>query len=105
VNIVVVSLPKAPRDPGARSADKHLLQEEALVPGRVVLEDAEHLDQAIQRDGITMLTTSATCLQLSKVSQAMKFLPGPPGFRIVDVNGGALSTRVIHLHGATAQEI
>jgi Icc protein len=64
-----------------------------------------HLDQAIQRDGITMLTTPATCLQLSKVSQAMKFLPGPPGFRIVDVAGETLSTRVIHLHGATAHEI
>jgi 3',5'-cyclic-AMP phosphodiesterase len=64
-----------------------------------------HLDQAIQRDGITMLTTPATCLQLSKVSQAMKFLPGPPAFRIVDVDGETLSTRVIHLHGATAQEI
>jgi Icc protein len=64
-----------------------------------------HLDQAIQRGGITMLTTPATCLQLSKVSQAMKFLPGPPGFRIVDVAGDALSTRVVHLNGATAHEI
>lgn len=64
-----------------------------------------HLDQAIQRGGITMLTTPSTCLQLSKVSQAMKMMPGPPGFRIVDVAGDELSTRVIHLHGASAREI
>jgi Icc protein len=64
-----------------------------------------HLDQAIQRGGITMLTTPSTCLQLSKVSQAGKMLPGPPGFRIVDVAGDQLSTRVVHLHGATVHEI
>jgi Icc protein len=64
-----------------------------------------HLDQAIQRDGLTMLTTPSTCLQLSKVTQAGGMLPGPPGFRIVDVDGDALSTRVIHLHGGSAQAI
>lgn len=64
-----------------------------------------HLDQAIQRGGITMLTTPSTCLQLSKVSQAVKMLPGPPGFRLVDVAGEQLSTRVVHLHGATADQI
>jgi hypothetical protein len=52
-----------------------------------------------------MLTTPSTCLQLSKVSQAVKMLPGPPGFRIVDVAGDQLSTRVVHLHGATVHEI
>jgi Icc protein len=64
-----------------------------------------HLDQAIQRGGLTMLTSPSTCLQLSKVTPAGKVLPGPPGFRIVDVAGEALSTRVIHLHGGSAREI
>lgn len=64
-----------------------------------------HLDQAIQRAGLTMLTTPSTCLQLSKVTQVGAMLPGPPGFRIVDVDGDALSTRVIHLHGGSAQAI
>ena len=57
-----------------------------------------HLDQVIQRDGLTMLTTPSTCVQLSKVSQPRTLLPGPPGFRIVDVLEDGLSTRVLHLH-------
>jgi Icc protein len=64
-----------------------------------------HLDQVIQRGGITMLTTPSTCLQLSRVSQAAKALPGPPAFRIVDVSGDELSTRVVHLHTANPHEI
>jgi 3',5'-cyclic-AMP phosphodiesterase len=64
-----------------------------------------HLDQAIQRGRLTMLTTPSTCVQLSKVVPAGKILPGPPGFRVVDVDGDALSTRVIHLHGGRATEI
>jgi Icc protein len=62
-----------------------------------------HLDQAIQRGGLTMLTTPSTCIQLSKVTQPGKLLPGPPGFRIVDVTGDRLSTRVIHLHGSVRE--
>jgi 3',5'-cyclic AMP phosphodiesterase CpdA len=58
-----------------------------------------HLDQAVQRGALTMLTTPSTCLQLSKVVQAGRMLPGPPGFRIVDVAGDRLSTRAVHLHG------
>jgi 3',5'-cyclic-AMP phosphodiesterase len=58
-----------------------------------------HLDQAIQRQGLTMLTTPATCFQVSKVSQTFKILPGPPGFRMVWIKGSAFSTRVLHLHG------
>jgi Icc protein len=64
-----------------------------------------HLDQAIQRAGITMLTTPSTCIQLSKVSQGVRVLPGPPAFRIIDVAGDQLSTRVVHLHGATVDAI
>ena len=64
-----------------------------------------HLDQVIQRRGLTMLTTPSTCIQLSKVSQARKMLPGPPGFRIVDVVGDRLSTSVVHLHGPGVQEL
>jgi hypothetical protein len=52
-----------------------------------------------------MLTTPSTCLQLSRVSQAAKALPGPPAFRIVDVSGDELSTRVVHLHAADPREI
>ena len=64
-----------------------------------------HLDQAIQRDGLTMLTTPSTCVQLSRVSQTRKILPGPPGFRIVDVADAQLSTRVVQLHGMDPLEI
>lgn len=64
-----------------------------------------HLDQAIQRGDLTMLTTPSTCLQLSRVSQAAKALPGPPAFRIVDVSGDQLSTRVVQLHTADPHEI
>jgi hypothetical protein len=49
--------------------------------------------------------TPSTCLQLSRVSQTAKVLRGPPGFRIVDVSGDQLSTRVVHLHGTDPLEI
>jgi Icc protein len=58
-----------------------------------------HLDQHLQRDGLSMLTTPSTCFQVSKLSQTRKILPGPPGFRLVEVDGAVLSTRVVHLHG------
>jgi Icc protein len=64
-----------------------------------------HLDQVIQRGGLTMLTTPSTCIQLSRVSQTPKMLPGPPAFRIVDVAGEQLSTRVVQLHGAGLDEL
>ncbi len=57
-----------------------------------------HQDQHVERDGLTQLTTSATCFQISKVSQTPKLFPGPPSFRLVHVKGLSLSTRVIHLH-------
>jgi hypothetical protein len=52
-----------------------------------------------------MLTTPSTCIQLSKVSQAAKMLPGPPGFRVVDVAGDELSTRVPHLRADGARDL
>jgi len=58
-----------------------------------------HLDQAIQRQGLTMLTSPATCFQVSKISQTFKVLPGPPGFRLVWIKGDEFSTRVLHLYG------
>ena len=64
-----------------------------------------HLDQAIQRRGLTMLTTPSTCVQLSKLSQARKMLPGPPAFRIVDVAGDQLSTRVLYVHDSGHQDV
>lgn len=72
---------------------------------RWVLCGHVHLDQAIQRDGLTMLTTPSTCVQLSKVSQTARMLPGPPGFRVVDVADGVLSTCVLHLHGARPTDL
>lgn len=59
-----------------------------------------HLDQAIVRDGLTMLTTPSTCVQFSKVSPRPVALPGPPGFRVVDVSGSWFSTQVLRLDGA-----
>jgi 3',5'-cyclic-AMP phosphodiesterase len=64
-----------------------------------------HTDQVMQRDGITVMTTPSTCVQLSKVSQTPKILPGPPGFRLVQVKGLALSTRVFYLHGTDAEAL
>ena len=62
-----------------------------------------HLDQTVQRGGLSMLTTPSTCLQLSKTAQAAKMLPGPPGFRVVDVLGDTLSTRVLHLREGSTE--
>lgn len=64
-----------------------------------------HLDQTVQRGGLTMLTTPSTCLQLSKVSHARKMLAGPPAFRVVDVAGDQLSTRVLQVHGAGLHDV
>jgi Icc protein len=58
-----------------------------------------HLDSTLQRNGLTLFTTPSTCFQLSRFSQTPKTLPGPPGFRLVRVNGLHLSTQVVHLHG------
>jgi 3',5'-cyclic-AMP phosphodiesterase len=64
-----------------------------------------HLDQVVERDGLTMLTTPSTCIQLSKLSRP-RMRPGPPAFRVVDVEGDRLSTRVLHLHdGAGPDEL
>jgi 3',5'-cyclic-AMP phosphodiesterase len=64
-----------------------------------------HTDQVIQRNGVTVMTTPSTCVQVSKVSQTPKSFPGPPGFRLVQVKGLALSTRVFHLYGAGVAEL
>jgi Icc protein len=61
-----------------------------------------HTDQVMQRDGMTVLTTPSTCVQLSKVSQTPKIFPGPPGFRLIQVKGLALSTSVFSLTEAGA---
>jgi Icc protein len=58
-----------------------------------------HLDQVMQRERLTVLTTPSTCVRFSKLSQDPAMLPGPPAFRIVDLVGRTLSTRVVHLHG------
>lgn len=58
-----------------------------------------HLDHVSQRGGLTMMSTPSTCFQLSKWSQTRKFVAAPPAFRLVQVKGPELSTRVLHLHG------
>lgn len=59
-----------------------------------------HLDQVIQQDGLTMLTTPSTCFQASKISQQRKILAGPPAFRVIQITGETFSTRVVHLQAA-----
>jgi Icc protein len=58
-----------------------------------------HMDHTVQRDGLTMLTTSSTCFQLNRLAKTrQKPLPGPPAFRLVWLKGEHIATRVIHLH-------
>src|SRR5436189_56349 len=57
-----------------------------------------HSEQVIQRGALTMLTTPSTCIQLSKTTASgAHFDPGPPGFRVVDVEHGRLSSFVVHV--------
>jgi len=62
---------------------------------RWVIGGHVHLDQVIERGGLTFLTTPSTCVQLSKTLPGPAYGGEPPGFRVVDVAGGRLSTRVI----------
>ncbi len=55
-----------------------------------------HSEQMIQRGGLTFLTTPSTCIQLSKLGGPTHFDPGPPGFRVVDIEDGRLSTYVVY---------
>jgi hypothetical protein len=64
-----------------------------------------HLDQEIERDGLTQLTSPSTCCQISKVSQARKTYAGPPEFRVVRVKGRELSTQVLYLHADRNDEL
>lgn len=54
-----------------------------------------HQEHTAQRGALTVLTTPATSVQLSKSSQTKKVLPGAPALRLVRVRGGELSTRVL----------
>ena len=56
-----------------------------------------HSEQTIQRDGLTFLTSPSTCIQLSKLGGPVHFDPGPPGFRVVDVEDGRLSSHVLYV--------
>ena len=68
----------------------HHAQVKWLIGGHV------HSEQMIQRGGLIFLTTPSTCIQLVKTGAPMHFEPGPPGFRVVDVEDGRLSTFVVH---------
>jgi len=57
-----------------------------------------HQDQEVQRDGLTLLSTPATCFQVSKVSREPAIFRGPPGFRLVTVDEHGFSSKVIYLH-------
>src|SRR5256886_7234220 len=56
-----------------------------------------HTEQVIQREALTLLTTPSTCIQLSKTAGETHFDPGPPGFRVVDVRDGRLSSYVVYV--------
>jgi Icc protein len=56
-----------------------------------------HSEQMIQRGGLTFLTTPSTCIQLAKVAGPAHFEAGPPGFRVVDVEDGQLSSFVVYV--------
>lgn len=62
---------------------------------RWVIGGHVHSEQTIQRGALTFLTTPSTCIQLSKLGGEVHFDPGPPGFRVVDVEDGHLSTYVV----------
>jgi 3',5'-cyclic-AMP phosphodiesterase len=57
-----------------------------------------HLDHVSQRGGLTMMSTPSTCFQISKWSQTRKFVAAPPAFRLVQIQGLEISTRVLHLN-------
>jgi Icc protein len=56
-----------------------------------------HQDQEVQRDGLTLLTTPSTSIQISKLSQTRKMISGPPGFRLFHVRSGSVWTRVLQV--------
>ena len=69
-----------------------------LRPGLAPHGSHVHQDHEIERGGLTLLTTPATCFQVSRVSQGASIFPGPPGFRLIRVEEQRLSTQVIYLH-------
>jgi len=64
---------------------------------RWVIGGHVHSEQLIQRGALTLLTTPSTCIQLSKLGGPTHFDPGPPGFRVVDVEDGRLSSYVVYV--------
>lgn len=56
-----------------------------------------HMDHHVQRGALSMLTSASTCFQLDKVGHEPTMLPGPPSFRIVEVDGATFSSRTVHL--------
>jgi len=56
-----------------------------------------HSEQMIQGGGLTFLTTPSTCIQLAKLGGPVHFEQGPPGFRVVDVEDGRLSSYVVYV--------
>lgn len=61
-----------------------------------------HLLHEAVRDGVPVFTTPSTCFQISKESEPLSFLPGPPKLRLVTCQGREISTTVISVEGADA---
>jgi Icc protein len=80
-----------------RNGDELMATLERHPQVRCLIGGHVHSEQTIQRGGLTFVTTPSTCIQLSKVSAGgHAFDPGPPGFRVVDVEDGRLSTFVMY---------
>lgn len=58
-----------------------------------------HQDHHAQRDGLTMVTTPATSVQISKLAQTRNHRGGVPALRLVRVTGGELASRILQLQG------
>ena len=64
---------------------------------RWIVSGHVHVDAVVQRRGLTLITTPSTGVQLSRVSQTPKVLPGPPAFRVIEIEGDDLRTRMVPL--------
>ena len=56
-----------------------------------------HMDHHIEQNGLTLVSTPSTCFQVNKGSDTFNWVPGPPAFRLVHVDGERISTRIIQL--------
>ena len=67
------------------------------VPLRGTITPSGNKNAAFPLIAAALLTTPSTCIQLSKLGGPTRFDPGPPGFRVVDVEDGRLSSYVVYV--------